>query len=94
MSRLARPQTPREISAKINAHPLVTYHDVKPKAMDLIRAHQIVEGGHRYDAYAMVVNHAQSRTQQDQILATVQKTLDLWLRYRDGVARACQLTPQ
>ncbi len=94
MSRPARPKTPREISAKINAHPLVTYHGVKPQAMNLIRAHQMVEGGHRHDAYAMVVNHARSRTQQDQILATVQKTLDLWLHYRDGVARACQLTPQ
>ena len=94
ISRPARPKTPRQISAKINAHPLVTYHSVKPQAMDLIRAHQMVEGGHRHDAYAMVVNHVRSRTQQNQILATVQKTLDLWLRYRDGVARACQLTPQ
>ena len=64
----SRSKTPREISAKINAHPLVTYHGVKPQAMDLIRAHQMVEGGHRHDAYAMVVNHARSRTQQDQIL--------------------------
>ena len=94
MSCPARPKTPREISAKINAHSLVTYHGVKPQAMDLIRAHQMVEGGHRHDAYAMVVNHARSRTQQDQILATIQKTLALWHRYRDGVARACKLTPQ
>ena len=93
MSCFTRPKTPREISVKINSHPLVTYHGVKPQAMDLIRAHQMVESGHRHDAYAMVVNHARSRTQQNQILATVQKTLNLWLRYRDGVARACKLTP-
>ena len=94
MSCSARSQTPRKISAKIKAHPLVTYHGVKPQAMDLIRAHQMVEGGHRHDAYAMVVNHARSGIQQKQILATLQKTLNLWLRYRDGVARACKMTPQ
>ncbi len=91
MSRPARPKTAKQISTKIANHPLVTYHGVKSEAMDLIRAHQMVEGGHRHDAYAMVVNHAKSRTQQDYILATLQKTLDLWLRYRDGVARACGL---
>ncbi len=93
MNRPARPKTPRQISAKINSHPLVTYHGVNPEAMDLIRAHQMVEGGHRHDAYAMVVNHAKTREQQDHILDVVQKTLDLWQRYRDGVARACGLHP-
>jgi pyrroloquinoline-quinone synthase len=94
MSSPARPKTARQISAKIKTHPLVKYHGVEQQAMDLIRAHQMVEAGHRHDAYAMVVNHARSRTQQDQILATVQKSLNLWLRYRDGVARACKLMPQ
>ena len=93
-SRPARSKTPKQISAKIKNHPLVQYHGVPLRAMDLIRVHQMVEGGHRHDAYAMVVDHARSRTQQYQILSTVQKTLDLWLRYRDGIARACQLTPQ
>ena len=94
VSRPARSKTPKQISSKINNHPLVQYHGVPSRAMDLIRAHQMVEAGHRHDAYAMVVDHARSRTQQNQIVATVQKTLDLWLRYRDGIARACQLAPQ
>ena len=94
LSRPSRPKTPKQISEKIKNHPLVTFHGVPPKAMDLIRAHQLVEGGHRHDAYAMVVNQAKTRAQQDTILATLQRTLSLWLRYRDGVARACQLTPQ
>lgn len=93
MSRSTRSKTRKEISAKINGHPLVTYHDVGTKAMDLIRAHQMVEGGHRHDAYAMVVDHAKTRIEQDQILAAVQKTLDLWHRYRDGIAHACGLSP-
>ncbi len=93
MSRPARPKTARQISTKIKNHPLVIHHGVKPESMELIRAHQMVESGHRHDAYAMVVNHAKIRTQQDDILAMLQKTLDLWLHYRDGVARACGLHP-
>ena len=90
----ARSKTAKQISAKIKNHPLVQYHGVPLPAMDLIRAHQMVEAGHRHDAYAMVVNHAETRVQQDQIVTTVQKTLDLWYRYRDGVARACGLKSQ
>ena len=93
LRRPSRPKTPKQISEKIKNHPLVIFHGVPQKAMDLIRAHQLVEGGHRHDAYAMVVNQAKTRAQQDAILTTLQRTLTLWLRYRDGVARACQLTP-
>jgi pyrroloquinoline-quinone synthase len=94
LSRPSRPKTTKQISQKIANHPLVTFHGVSSHAMDLIRAHQMVEGGHRHDAYAMVVNEAKTRGQQDMILRTLERTLTLWLRYRDGVARACQLTPQ
>jgi len=91
LSRPSRPKTAKQISAKINNHPLVKFHGVSSRALDLIRAHQLVEGGHRHDAYAMVVNQAKTRAQQDTILTTLQRTLALWLRYRDGVARACGL---
>jgi pyrroloquinoline-quinone synthase len=94
LSRPSRPKTAKQISQKITNHPLVTFHGVLSQAMDLIRAHQMVEGGHRHDAYAMVVNEAKTRGQQDMILTTLERTLTLWLRYRDGVARACQLMPQ
>ncbi len=84
-------KAPRHIHEKIKHHPLVQHQGVSPQAMDLIRAHQMVETGHRHDAYAMVVHYAGTRSHQDEILAAIKKTLDLWLRYRDGVARACGL---
>ncbi|MDR4459543.1 MAG: iron-containing redox enzyme family protein [Nitrospirales bacterium] len=84
-------KTSRHILEKIKHHPLVQHQGVSPQAMDLIRAHQMVETGHRHDAYAMVTHYAGSRSHQDKILAAVKHTLDLWLRYRDGVARACGL---
>jgi pyrroloquinoline quinone (PQQ) biosynthesis protein C len=87
----AKSKTRRHIHDKIKHHPLVQYQGVLPQAMDLIRAHQMVEAGHRHDAYAMVVHYADTRSHQDNILAAIQKALNLWLRYRDGVARACGL---
>lgn len=86
-----RSKTSRQIQQKLTTHPLVQYYGVSPRAMDLVRAHQMVEAGHRHDAYAMVVQSALTRSRQEEVLAAMQKTLELWLRYRDGVARACGL---
>lgn len=86
-------RTKRQMEAHIRRHPLVRFHGLSPTCMDLSRAHQMVENGHRHDAYDMVVNYANTRREQDTILAAVKKTLRLWLGYRDGIARACQIVP-
>jgi pyrroloquinoline-quinone synthase len=87
----SRPKTRDEIEAVIAAHPLVRHHGLAPSRMDLIRAHQAVEAGHRRDAYEMVVGHAVTAARQKAVLACLKKSLSLWLRYRDGVAKACRL---
>lgn len=84
-------KSPQHIRLKLRTHPLVRYHGVSHQSMDLIRAHQMVEAGHRHDAYAMVVDYATSPSHQKKILTAVKKTLKLWIQYRDGVARACGL---
>lgn len=87
----AKPPSEADIEAYVDAHPLVKHHGVDRDHMDLIRAHQKVESGHRRDAYDMVVRHVSSRREQDEVLACLQHSLTLWLRYRDGIARACRL---
>lgn len=77
-----------DIEFMIRAHPLVRYHGVSPDAMDLIRAHQQVEAGHRRDAYKMVLEYTPP-TLQRTVLTCMEKSLSLWLAYRDSVARAC-----
>lgn len=89
----SKTKTARQIEAQIKRHPLVRYHGLSPACMDLSRAHQMVENGHRHNAYDMVANYTKTRVEQDGILAALQNSLRLWLRYRDGIARACQLTP-
>ena len=85
----SKPKTPEEIDTLIAQHPLVKHHGLTPDRMDLIRAHQAVEAGHRHDAYDMVVNHATTRAQQQAVLTCLKKCLTLWQAYRDAVAKAC-----
>ena len=89
LSEPTKPKTAEEIELIVQQHPLVQHYNLPPDAMDLIRSHQMVEAGHRHDAYHMVVNHARTRSQQEAILRSLNTSLRLWTAYRDGVARAC-----
>ena len=86
-----KPRTEEDIEAYVDAHPLVRHHSVPRHHMDLIRAHQKVESGHRQDAYDMVVHYVPTRREQDAVIGCLKKSLSLWLRYRDAVARACRI---
>lgn len=86
----SKPKSAEEIEAVIQNHPLVRHHGISPDCMDLIRAHQLVEAGHRHDAYDMVVQYTQPALQRP-LLASVKKSLSLWLEYRDAVAKACRI---
>jgi pyrroloquinoline quinone (PQQ) biosynthesis protein C len=84
----SKPKGAEDIETVIHAHPLVRYHGCPPEAMDLIRAHQLVEAGHRHDAYDMVVNYTPAALQRS-VLANLKKSLSLWFAYRNAVAKAC-----
>ena len=78
-----------EIERVVARHPLVRFHGVDPKAMDLIRAHQRVESGHRAAAWRMVMETARTKSQQRAVAGAIRRSLELWMDYRDAVARAC-----
>jgi pyrroloquinoline-quinone synthase len=78
-----------DIERKIADHPLVKYHRVAPRYLDLVRAHGAVEGLHRRDAWKMVLEYATAPEAQERVVHAMERSLDLWLAYRDGVARAC-----
>ena len=86
----SKPKNAEDIEAIIQNHPLVQHHGLPPDYMDLIRAHQLVEAGHRHDAYDMVVNYTTPALQRS-VLANLKKSLSHWLQYRDAVAMACGL---
>jgi len=87
----SKPKTKAEIEEIVRQHPLVRNIGLSPDYLDLVRAHQMVEAGHRHDAYAIALTHATTRKQQEAVLASLRKSLILWLRFRDGIARACGL---
>lgn len=84
-------RSPGEIEKFVHGHPLVRFHGASPVCMDLTRAHQAVEAGHRQDAYAMVLDYARDGRHRRAVVECVEKSLASWLRYRDAVARACGL---
>lgn len=87
----SKPKTAEEIETIVQHHALVKHYGVSPDSMDLIRAHQMVEAGHRHDAYDMVVNYATTRAQQELVLRCLKKCLALWTAYRNEVAKACDV---
>ncbi len=87
----SKPRSEEEIEAYVSDHPLIKHHGIARAAMDLIRAHQKVEAGHRQDAYAMVLTHTKTTAQQRAVLASLRKSLRLWMAYRDAVVKACRL---
>ena len=83
--------SPAELESAVRMHPLVRVHGVPLPAMELVRAHKQVEGGHRRDAWEMVLENA-ADGEERQVVDALNTALELWLRYRDEVAAACGIS--
>jgi pyrroloquinoline-quinone synthase len=82
----------KPVEVAIAEHPLVKVHGCPPEKMRLIRSHRLVEGGHRNDAWRMVLAHVTSPDLEETVAAGMQRALEHWLAYRDGVARRAGLS--
>ena len=72
--------------ALVDRHPLVVHYGCPKEAMQLSRAHGDVEGGHREDAWRILVGHVDDVATQKAVVDTCMDALVRWHRYRDGVA--------
>ncbi|HRI09605.1 MAG TPA: iron-containing redox enzyme family protein [Nannocystaceae bacterium] len=79
----SRPEPP------LAEHPLVVHYGLPVSALELTRAHRMVEQGHREAAWRMVL--ALPAECHAGVIAAMEEMLDRWLDYRDAVARACGL---
>lgn len=70
--------------------PLARHQGLSSSYLTLKKAHAMVENGHRLAAWKMVERHAGEET-KDRVVRAMEKSLGLWLRFRDGVARAAGL---
>ena len=75
--------------APLSEHPLVKHYGLPEAALELTKAHRMVEGDHRKAAWRLV-EHIQPAA-YPQVLASMEEILTRWLTYRDAVARACGL---
>jgi pyrroloquinoline quinone (PQQ) biosynthesis protein C len=72
--------------AAVVKHPMVVHYGCPPSAMHLVRAHGDVEGGHRGDAWRIILDHTKDEAIAKQVVDTCMDGLARWQRYRDGVA--------
>jgi pyrroloquinoline-quinone synthase len=80
------------VEEAIAAHPLVVHYGCPPENMRLVRAHRMVEGGHRLDAWRMVLENAgEDARLEAEIVERVEEAHRAWRFFRDGVARAMGL---
>lgn len=85
----------RRGEAAVQDHPLVKYYGCPPEAMELTRAHAQVEGGHREDAWRMMLAHTPEGSDAARAVAeTCERALGMWQGYRDGVADRMKLRRQ
>lgn len=72
--------------AAVLRHPLVVHYGAPPEAMHLVRAHGDVEGGHRGDAWRIILDHTKDNAIAKTSVDACMDALARWHRYRDGVA--------
>jgi pyrroloquinoline quinone (PQQ) biosynthesis protein C len=69
-------------------NPLVRYHGLDPRYLKLKRAHARVEDGHRRTAWRIVLDNARAEGDKMLCVEALERSLETWHAYRDGVARA------
>jgi pyrroloquinoline-quinone synthase len=82
------PPTDAEIAESVLRHPLVKFHKVPASALELQRVHKKVEGGHRQDAWDMVLQNV-GPGEDALVESAMREARELWLGFRDDVAEAC-----
>jgi hypothetical protein len=70
----------------------VRYHGLDPRYLTLKRAHARVEDGHRQAAWRMVLDHTRNNGEKMLVTEALERSLELWHGFRDGVAKASGVT--
>jgi hypothetical protein len=84
------PSVPRRPTPPLEEHPLVKHYGLPLDHLQLTKAHRAVEGDHRKTAWRVMLDHVGTDV-QPAVLSAMERALELWLGFRDGVAEACGL---
>jgi pyrroloquinoline quinone (PQQ) biosynthesis protein C len=80
--------SPKRPEPPLSEHPLVKHYGLPVESLALTQVHREVEGDHRASAWHIVLEHVPHDARQ-RVVDGMQRILEHWLTYRDGVARAC-----
>lgn len=86
------PNAPARPEPPLAEHPLVVHYGLPLESLALTKAHRSVEGEHRAAAWRVMLDHV-PEADHLAVVAALEEALEAWLRYRDGVARACDASP-
>jgi pyrroloquinoline quinone (PQQ) biosynthesis protein C len=84
------PSAPKRPEPPLSDHPLVKHYGLAIEHLALTKAHRGVEHEHRAAAWQVMLDHVPEPRRND-VVEAMQRSLDAWLAYRDGVADACGL---
>ncbi len=76
------------VEEQVRRHPMVEHYGCPPEKMQLVRAHRLVESGHRKDAWGAVLDHVADDAIAERIATAMESALEAWLAYRSAVYRA------
>ena len=85
------PSAPRRPNPPLEEHPLVRHYGLSLDHLQLTKAHRAVEGEHRAAAWRVMLEHV-APSAEEAVVRAMERALELWLGYRDGVAEACGLS--
>jgi hypothetical protein len=85
------PNAERRPESPLERHPLVVHYGLPLESLALTKAHRSVEGSHRQAAWSVVLDHVGASARPG-VVAAMERALDAWLGFRDGVAAACGLS--
>jgi pyrroloquinoline-quinone synthase len=84
------PGHPRRPQPALSEHPLVKHYGLPLEDLALTKAHRLIEGDHRANAWRCILGHVGPLARRAVVLA-MEETLRHWLAYRDDVSQACGL---
>ena len=85
------PKAQADVEDIVKKHPLVVYHGLSPEHLDLVRAREMIEPCNRSLVYDLIAKEAVEAGTKALILEKLETGLNVWIQYRDGIARACGL---
>ncbi len=85
------PNAAKRPAPPLESHPLVVHYGLPLEGLALTKAHRRVEGSHREAAWRMILDHVPP-AEYAGVIAAMERTLEAWRAYRDGVAAAVGLS--